>query len=1291
MPIECFDKYFPELKSDRIKEGMTDTEIRDIGTEIALAEHEKLFNELEGFKKELNPKYKPSQYISPSKKEIIEGIKKEYDEKINAEADKANQQIQLQAEEKSEPAKPLTEDRQGAGIEPPKPPKGKLDVSGEGMEELDNLANNIPDSGKVAEYMSKETIEKYTGETPINDQSRGVQELAIALEHGEKILDKAKELFGDNYVEPTLEYIENSKAGISNKALMYVSLENALGREKVSNPERAAEITKLQALVYEQSQKFARENSLALNYQKLRKIATVGYDLSKITDSFFSPEQIEAKGELNKAIEADADAINKEAEKMEAGGMTPEVEKLVDEGVEREVNKIYESLPAMKKWRADKLDEALKKFQDKLRSRTYEATLGIPVAIVDFGVTVIRRAIKLGATVEQAVEAGIKRMKEKLAEDKDWKGKVWDGEDKFRQDTLTEFRKYAPDTKAIVREALIKNGFGRTTKVKGEEKQILDWKKLAGRAGTVAEISRNVADVFQREGKSKEEIEAIKDSLITEYIDLRTSVIEKAQNEIAKRNKEIISADQKSAAKKLAELYTYGLFDQKAEEFELLTNRALGSKVSESGFKEAAKLAKAMETIYSNSFKGMKLNDVSAKAALERLEDQMRILLFREAKKEGNWVYKVSNLARNYFEWQQTMLLVNLKQTIENPFSGYSQKIIDDINSLGSGTTTKELSAQARKAMKDVYKDMVLKGGMGYGKTESQFVNRQHLDDYVNKLSNNELYHAVASVATGKTTLHAVDAMIKAGITERKFTYNLTKIMTHETNPNRMSKEDALKFVSEKLTGQSFKDAQESAKLIIKKINSDAGKELVPTHQEMIDRFANDIVKASLEMGNKITTEQITAAYNAAYKGAGLGIGHEANNILSGQIKGYSARIEGEINAALKNKEWNRAAALTWKGILYRNIINPFVGGGTNWLVLKLEKTGLGLFTGLAYKVGSKRDIDLSTKAGLSKLEQRLYNQARWKDSMIRGAVGGIVTWGSYGLFLALANTDEYEEWRKKNPKLARYLDIITPEPLLAKMTITQKDAAKSVAKYAANSFNRNDAFSSEEKLMKTIAYSVKGEKDRAWGAFGELAGSKMNAPLPWRLFRDGQVLYQGVTGQDPYSGDYRPSSGFFNGYLQGGVIEYLGWRPNAAIDPDAQIKELSKDPTLKYFIEEKKIRIPEFNPEKIETKEINGKVTERLSDYTEETQKKYLDQKQKYFADELSKLKNGTYEVYKRSDGHVLIKGKDTKTAGMTYTKFKDLTDEQIQYLISQYLSGNSTERTKAIIKLKPELLKKN
>lgn len=997
--------------------------------------------------------------------------------------------------------------------------------------ELDKLANNVPDSGKIAEYMSKDTIEKYTGEMPTNDQSRGIQELEIALNHGEKIIEKAKEIYGKDYAEKTLTYIDNSTSGVSNKALMYVSLENALGREKLADPARAAELTKQQALVYKRSQAFARENSLALNYQRLRKIAQVGYDISKVTDNFFSAEELVGKKNLENAIESDAETIQKEYEAQETGGFSAEIKKQITEGVSKEIQKIYDKLPKDKKSAADKAILALENIQSKLRSKTYDATIGIPIAIIDTGISTIKLAIKAGVKIADAIELGIEKIKELY-------GKEWNKEDEFRKDVTAGFGKIKSNTD-IIKEALIEKGFSTEITIKGRNKIILDWKKLVGEAGTVEKIKENVESVLKNKGKSDKEISEISKELIDEYVDLRYSVIEKAQNELAKRNKETISADQKSAAKKLAELYTYGLFEEKAPEFEITLNKALGAKVSEAGYNEAKVIAKGLETIYTASFNGIKLNDVSAKAAIEKLEDRLRILLFRESKAQGNNNLKLANIVRNYFEIQQTMLLNNLKQAFENPLSGLQQEAIDKITSITSGENTKLLAGQRRKLMKDVYKDMMLNGGIGYGKVESAFVNRQHIDDYVNKLSDNKLYHGIASVVTGKATLNTMDAMFKASITEKKFAGNLIKILTHETNPNRMGKEDALKFVSEKLTGQTFKDAQVTAKQIIEKINTDAGSELISLNPHQVDRFANDIVKAALEMGGKINTEQITAAYNAAYKAAGLGLGHTANNIVSSMITGYSAKVEGDITQAIKNKEWDRAAMLTYKSVLFRNVLNPFVGGGTNWLVLKLEKTGLGLFTGLAYKIGSKGAIDVNSELGMKRLEERLYNQATVKDNFMRGIVGGATSLLTYGAFMGVANLDEYRKWRGNNRWAARYLDTITPEYLLAHMAINDKK----IERYVSSSFNKNDAFDASNKVIKAGVYAVKGDRQKAWGALGEAIGSKINAPLPWRLVKDGQVIYQGIIGQDPYHGDYKPSEGFMSGVLQGGVIEWLGGR----------------------------------------------------------------------------------------------------------------------------------------------------
>jgi hypothetical protein len=1076
---------------------------------------------------------------------------KKYREQLNEEYNAI--QEQAAGEVPVQPEARVGEEVEGRvpPAKPPKPPK-EGETEGESEKELDYLANNVPDTGKVAEYLSKGTIEKYTGETPINEQLRGVQELRIALEHGEKIIEKAKEVFGEDYVEKALDYIENSTASVSNKALMYVSLENALGKEKLANPDRAGEITKQQALVYTQSQAFARESALALNYQKLRKVALLGYDTSRITDNLFSSQELEDKQTLSKAIEATPEQVNQAEEETvkeeEAKLYTEaELEQKVEQGVKAEIDKLFEQLPKKDKTRAEKALDVLADFKKKLRGRAYDATIGIPVAIIEAGVTTIENAIKLGISVEKAIDLGIKKIKERL------KGKSWDKENDFRNDMLDAYKNANVDTKATtspttkkqaVKDALIKSGFGRTVTIKGEEREILDWKKLAGKAGTVEKIQANVEKVLKEEGYSQAEIDASKDEFTQEYVDLRQSIIEKAQNELARRNKTTVSPKQKSAAKRLAELYSFGLFEQKKNEFENLVNSALGTEVDEKTFDEVNKIAEAMENIYNQTFNGVRLNDLTAKSALEKLEDRLRVLLYEQSKKQGNVNYKIASLVRGFMNFSQTMILNNIKNSIENFSSGLQQKLLDKLFLTIGKEKTPELVKERRQLMKDIYKDMIVNGGIGYGKVENEFVNRRHIDDYVNKLSDKKLYQGIASVLTGKATLNAMDAMFKAGLTEARFTSNLIRILTSPSNKNQMSKQDAIKFVSEQLTGQTLEQARVTAKDVIDKINQDAGQELVKPNKEQINRLANDIVKAALEMNGTITSDQIIAAYDAAYKSAGLSIGHEANNMLTAGVRALSAKYEGQINQAIREKDWNKAALLIYKSVLWNNILNPFVGGGTNWLVLKLEKTGLGLFTGLIYEVSGKKDIDVSTKTGMAQLEKRLTNQSRAKDSYMRGAVGGLSSLLLYGAFLGIADEEEYRKWRAKNKWATKYLDMFTPEYLLAAMA--SKD--KRLPQYVESSIlGKNDAFSSHTKVVRALTYAAKGDSPKAWGAIGEAAGAKINTPLPWRLIRDGEVLYDGIRGEDPYHGNYKPSIGFWSGVLQGGAIEWLGLRPTGS------------------------------------------------------------------------------------------------------------------------------------------------
>ena len=105
--------------------------------------------------------------------------------------------------------------------------------------------------------------------------------------------------------------------------------------------------------------------------------------------------------------------------------------------------------------RVAKIDKALSDFQKKIRSRTYDATLGVPAAILDASITVMRKALYAGAKLSEAVQAGIDYIKEKH------KGNF--NEDAFRADAM-EGLADAEVPKAEKKEAKVKDAAERLKK-----------------------------------------------------------------------------------------------------------------------------------------------------------------------------------------------------------------------------------------------------------------------------------------------------------------------------------------------------------------------------------------------------------------------------------------------------------------------------------------------------------------------------------------------------------------------------------------------------------------------------------------------------------------------------------------------------------------------------------------------------------------------------------------------------------------------------------------------------------
>ncbi|MFK5282648.1 hypothetical protein ACI3PL_24095, partial [Lacticaseibacillus paracasei] len=88
------------------------------------------------------------------------------------------------------------------------------------------------------------------------------------------------------------------------------------------------------------------------------------------TDKFFTAKEKETRNEVEKLVQADADAIQKQAEANEQNVAESDIAAKIKEGVDAEIAKLYEALPKEKKTAADKAIAALDKVHEKLRNKT---------------------------------------------------------------------------------------------------------------------------------------------------------------------------------------------------------------------------------------------------------------------------------------------------------------------------------------------------------------------------------------------------------------------------------------------------------------------------------------------------------------------------------------------------------------------------------------------------------------------------------------------------------------------------------------------------------------------------------------------------------------------------------------------------------------------------------------------------------------------------------------------------------------------------------------------------------
>jgi hypothetical protein len=671
----------------------------------------------------------------------------------------------------------------------------------------------------------------------------------------------------------------------------------------------------------------------------------------------------------------------------------------------------------------------------------------------------------------------------------------------------------------------------------------------------------------------------MKDAFVQEIKDLRADIVSKALKELERANTPKEPVSRKSSARRLAELYDLGLFDKNPDEFKYLLNKALGlSDIGQEAFFEAERFAASLKDLYS-----MNDNEFFSKHFIREINLKITKLLNKVAWQEGTNTFKFIQTASEIFNLMLRTKLQSVKQFLDNQISGRQERVIQEVGRLLSGELSdKEFDALIKKYSKTIKADITKNAGLYFGEINTPFLTKSQIEDYINGLSKNRAYHYVVSVALAKSYLEGADSMNKAALTETFFRTALLKVMTDKTNLNRMTPDEASKYINEQLIGQKFEDALKESERIIDKINSDAGIEVLANNKENVYRGAMDLVKANLLSGGVVTSEMIEAAYDSAYKVAGYGLGHEANNIVSEMVNRYQAFIEERIKKAIKEKDWNKAAMYTITATFNRNFLNPFVGGGTNWLILGLQKQGLDVISPLRMWWGKTLNkIDLSSPDDIKRLEEYLTDDFRRKTVtrrvLIGGVASGLITLG----LIASGGDDEYEEWRKRNAWFKRYESALIPQMTLMALAMNREEFSK----WIADTFDKSAKYDAMPKLVKALKEFNKNTppaREKAFGQISNVVGGNFDLPLfSIRFVRDLEGITRGISGQPAMRSDFE-NVGILNGFFNYGALDYLGFRPDRTYMRSIEAVIPTKDKETIGFLRDNKLNINSNSDEAI-------------------------------------------------------------------------------------------------------------
>lgn len=691
-----------------------------------------------------------------------------------------------------------------------------------------------------------------------------------------------------------------------------------------------------------------------------------------------------------------------------------------------------------------------------------------------------------------------------------------------------------------------------------------DWAKIAsGRVDEKrlsAEVVRHLVDM----GISESDARQIAKSMPEMYREFLADAKQKAED-ILDSKERMLDKDtptSKSELTRLAELYDLGVFNAGHDKLlaSVLGIEAKDRQAMDDVKQYAEKLSQLRELMQGNDFIvptlqraiNSEIHDIVAR----NIEDKTKLL-------------KIVSGINKMYQLENTSLISGYRNLLENHLSGLIEYMTTKANMrLKVGAKLAGNQPELRKNMIDTWKN-IAEGGAEFGETPYQVGGNQlRLADQYNikkmrgaDWSKPKTYlkaAATASMAASRAFLAGTDGAIKTGLYRLHFISGIHDALI----ANGKSQEESVAIINEAIYGEGALDrAKEKAKELYEKMGMDY------VSQKQINITANELLHENLIQGSEITPDQLREIQTSAFRQAGLGLGHESNNVASKAIQSSKLYFQRKEQQAFNKGEYGEAAKSRALNTVVNSVLLRFAASQFNWGWIKVQQSGIGIITGLVH-IQMGRSLEARKVLDAEQQKRMADHYMNGRQQMYRGAVGltlnAMTTLVVLPAIAKMMNPDEADPVQKMFDDME---DNYVAKALFLKLTpiwglgdyfyhkinsdmegkgSTFRKIRGATGEVIGNITGNNSMsakFSDALKLTES-----KNERTQMKGdtKLGSLVGSFF-PHVPF--YKQGKDVLQTVdylaTGRDPM---YKYPYGFMSGLLGGGVIEDLGLMPDKPI-----------------------------------------------------------------------------------------------------------------------------------------------